>query len=49
MAVAMMVDNPWGSQEIYEQIRAHLGLDKALELDGPRPPREFWPVHNAMR
>ena len=91
MAVAMMVDNPWGSQEVYEQIRAHLGLDKpaggifhiagpspnggwrvievweseeeaerffrerfmpaleALEIDGPRPPREFWPVHNAMR
>ena len=28
MAVAMMVDNPEGSQELYEQIRAHLGLDK---------------------
>jgi hypothetical protein len=91
MAIAMMIDNPWGSQEVYERIRAHLGLDKpaggifhiagpspnggwrvievwesedeamrffqerfnpalkALELDGPRPPREFWPVYNAMR
>jgi hypothetical protein len=91
MAVAMMVDNPQGSQEVYEQIRAHIGLDKpaggifhiagpspnggwrvievweseeeaerffqeqfvpalrALGIDGGPPPREFWPVHNAMR
>jgi hypothetical protein len=91
MAVAMMVDNPRGSQEVYEQLRAHLGLDKPaggifhiagpspnggwrvievwdseeeaqrffqerfipalheLGIDGPPPPREFWPVHNAMR
>jgi hypothetical protein len=91
MAVAMMVDNPEGSQEVYEQIRAHLGLDKpaggifhvagpspmggwrvievweseeeanrffqerfvpalrALGLSGPPPPRQFWPVHNAMK
>ena len=90
MAVAMMVDNPEGSQEVYEQIRAHLGLDKpaggifhvagpsptggwrvievweseeeanrffqerfvpalrALGLSGT-PPRQFWPVHNAMK
>jgi hypothetical protein len=91
VAVAMMVDNPEGSQEVYEQIRAHLGLDKpaggifhvagpsptggwrvievweseeeanrffqerfvpalrALGLSGPSPPRQFWPVHNAMK
>ena len=91
MAVVMMVDNPEGSQEVYEKIRAHLGLEKPaggifhvagpspnggwrvievweslekadrffsqrfipalreLGLDGPPPPRELWPVHNAMR
>ena len=91
MAVAMMVDNPEGSQDVYEQIRAQLGLDKpaggifhvagpsptggwrvievweseeeanrffqerfvpalrALGLSGPPPPRQFWPVHNAMK
>ena len=26
MAVAVLVDNPEGSQEIYEKVRAHLGL-----------------------
>ena len=25
MAIAMLVDNPDGSQEIYESVRAHLG------------------------
>ena len=91
MAIAMMVDNPQGSEELYEKIRAHLGLEKPaggifhiagpspnggwrvievwdseeeatsflqerfipalreLGVDGPPPPREFWPVHNAMR
>jgi hypothetical protein len=91
MAVAMMVDNPAGSQELYEAIRAQIGLDKpaggifhvagpspnggwrvievwesqeaaerflaedfmpalkTLGVDGPPPPREFWPVHNAMK
>jgi hypothetical protein len=90
VAIAMMVDNPKGSQEVYERIRAHIGLDKPaggifhiagpspnggwrvieifeseeeanrffqerfipalreLGLDGPPPPRELWPVHNAM-
>ena len=90
MAVAMMVDNPWGTREAYEAIRAHLGLERpaggifhvagpspnggwrvievweseqeadtffrerflpalqTLGLAGPPPPREFWPVHNAM-
>jgi hypothetical protein len=28
MAVAMLIDNPNGSQEVYEQIREQLGLDK---------------------
>jgi hypothetical protein len=41
MAVAMMVDNPWGSQEMYEQIRAHLGLEKPaggiFHIAGPSP------------
>ncbi|HEV3486327.1 MAG TPA: hypothetical protein VG106_13030 [Vicinamibacterales bacterium] len=91
MAVAMMVDNPQGSQELYERLRAHLGLEKpaggifhvagpspnggwrvievweseeaaqeffsdrfvpalhAVGFDGTPPPREFWPVHTAMR
>ena len=35
MAVAMMVDNPEGSQEVYEQIRAHIGLDKPAGGDLP--------------
>ena len=41
MAVAMMVDNPEGSQELYEQIRARLGLDKPaggiFHVAGPSP------------
>jgi hypothetical protein len=91
MAVAMMVDNPQGSQELYERVRSHLGLDKpaggifhvagpspnggwrvieiweseeemnrffqerfipalrAVGAAGPPPPREVWPVHNAMK
>jgi hypothetical protein len=91
MAVAMMVDNPQGSQELYEQIRTRIGLEKpaggifhvagpspnggwrvieiwesedemntffqerfipalrALGVEGPPPPREVWPVHNAMK
>lgn len=28
MAIAMMVDNPEGSQEIYDRVREQLGLDK---------------------
>jgi hypothetical protein len=86
----MMVDNPAGSQELYERIRAHIGLEKPaggifhiagpspnggwrvievwdseeeaisflqdrfipalreLGVEGAPPPREFWPVHNAM-
>ena len=41
MAVAMMVDNPKGSQELYQQIRARLGLDKPaggiFHVAGPSP------------
>ena len=41
MAVALMVDNPWGSQEVYEQIRAKLGLEKPaggiFHIAGPSP------------
>jgi hypothetical protein len=37
----MMVDNPKGSQELYEQIRARLGLDKPaggiFHVAGPSP------------
>jgi hypothetical protein len=39
MAVAMMVDNPEGSQEIYERVRDLLGMDKPaggiFHLAGP--------------
>jgi hypothetical protein len=90
VAIAMMVDNAEGSQEIYDKIRAQLGLEKpaggifhvagpspnggwrvievweseeearrfleerffpalqSLGFMGPPPPREFWPVRNAM-
>lgn len=41
MAVAMMVENPEGSQELYEQIRAQLGLEKPaggiIHIAGPSP------------
>lgn len=41
MAVAMMVDNPEGSQEIYERVRELLGLQKPaggiFHLAGPSP------------
>jgi hypothetical protein len=91
VAIAMMVDNPEGSQEVYDKVRGLLGLEKpaggifhvagpspnggwrvievwesaeeanrffqerfmpalqTLGLSGPPPPREFWPVHNAMK
>jgi hypothetical protein len=39
--VAMLVDNPYGSQEIYDKVREHLGLDKPagglLHVAGPSP------------
>jgi hypothetical protein len=41
VAVALMVDNPEGSQEVYEQIRAELGLEKPaggiFHIAGPSP------------
>jgi len=41
MAVAMMVDNPQGSQEIYERVRVLIGLERPaggiLHLAGPSP------------
>ena len=41
VAIAMMVDNPEGSQEVYEQIRARLGVEKpaggVFHLAGPSP------------
>jgi hypothetical protein len=41
VAVAMMVDNPEGSQEVYERIRAQLGLEKPaggiFHVAGPSP------------
>jgi hypothetical protein len=41
VAVAMMVDNPEGSQEVYEQVRAQLGLEKPaggiFHVAGPSP------------
>ena len=41
MAVAMMVDNPHGSQDIYERVRELIGLDRPaggiLHLAGPGP------------
>jgi hypothetical protein len=41
MAVALMVDNPAGSQELYEQIRAAIGLEKPaggiFHIAGPSP------------
>jgi hypothetical protein len=41
MAVAMMVDNPQGSQEVYERIRELIGLERPaggiFHLAGPSP------------
>jgi hypothetical protein len=41
VAVALMLDNPEGSQETYEQIRAELGLEKPaggiFHIAGPSP------------
>ncbi len=41
MAIAIMVDNPEGSQEVYEKIRARLGLEKPaggiFHVAGPSP------------
>ena len=41
MTIAMMVDNPEGSQEIYERVREQIGLEKPaggiLHVAGPSP------------
>ena len=41
MAVAMMVENPHGSREVYEKIRAQLGLQRPaggiFHIAGPSP------------
>jgi hypothetical protein len=41
MAVAMLIDNPEGSQEIYERLRERIGLDKpaggTFHVAGPSP------------
>jgi hypothetical protein len=41
MAVAMLIDNPNGSQEVYGQLRARIGLDKPaggiFHAAGPSP------------
>lgn len=41
MAVAMLVDNPDGSQEIYDMVRKNLGLESPaggiLHVAGPSP------------
>jgi hypothetical protein len=41
MAVAMLVDNPEGSQETYDTVRERLGLEKPgggiLHVAGPSP------------
>jgi hypothetical protein len=41
MAIAMMIDNPEGSQEIYDRVREQLGLEKPaggiFHVAGPSP------------
>lgn len=41
MAVAMMVENPEGSQEVYDRVREQLGLEKPargiFHSAGPSP------------
>ena len=41
MAIAMMVDNPEGSQEIYDRVREQIGLEKPaggiFHVAGPSP------------
>ena len=44
MTVAVLIDNPAGSQEVYEQVRERLGIDETtgpaggiLHIAGPSP------------
>ena len=39
MAVAMMVDNPHGSHEIYERVRQLIGLERPRAASSTRRPR----------
>lgn len=45
MALVMMVNNPEGSQEVYDKVRAHLGLDRPaggiFHVAGPSPTGGF--------
>lgn len=45
MAVVMMVDNPEGSQEVYDKVRAHLGIEQPaggiFHVAGPSPTGGF--------
>ncbi len=45
MAVVMMVDNPEGSEEIYDKVRAQLGIDAPaggiFHVAGPSPTGGF--------
>ena len=59
MTIAMMVDNPKGSQEIYDQVRERLGLGDRpaggiFHLAGPSPNGGFrvievWESEDAAR
>lgn len=58
MPIAMLVDNPEGSQELYDRVRAHLGLDQPaggiLHVAGPGPDGgwrviEVWESHEEAR
>lgn len=48
MTVAMLVDNPNGSQEIYEAARQKMGLDAPaggiLHVAGPSPSGGWWVI-----
>jgi hypothetical protein len=41
MPIAVIVDNPEGSQEFYEKVRAHIGMDAPagghVHIAGPSP------------
>ena len=42
MTIAMLIDNPKGSQEIYDKVREHLGLKESpaggiVHVAGPSP------------
>ncbi len=46
MPIAMMVDNPGGSQEVDDRVRELLGLEAAGAPPPPAP--EFRPVHGLL-